>query len=167
MSKPYIHSLESVKYHQGRVEDYLPIHNFLDSSKGAFPTNIHRALTHTSWFIMTVLERVKFPNSIENPDGTFSTIKNSDGKIVSIRDLAEEHVLSDFKGRFIPTAQDYLQEIEFKKWMQNGDGYPPSAQKLEPKKKTVPPIFDKPEDKVYDGTRFLTPPYHYDTKIID
>jgi hypothetical protein len=119
MSKPWIHSLSSAKRFGGKPEDYLEIHNLLDSSKGAICDNRHRALTHTSWFLSTILERI------------FGvTIENSAGKTVSVRDVGEQHIAEDFRGRFIPTAQDYLAEIEFKDWMNNGAGVPPSFKKL-------------------------------------
>lgn len=116
MSKPYIHALSSARRYGGKPEDYLDIHNFMDSSKGAIADNRHRALTHNSWFLSVVLERV------------FGvTIENSDGKRVSVRDIGEQHILEDYGGRFIPSAQDFLQEIEFKEWMQNGAGSPPPS----------------------------------------
>lgn len=119
MSKPWIHAQSSVKRYGGKPEDYLEIHNLLDSSKAAIADNRHRALTHNSWFIGHVIEKV------------FGvTITNSDGKKVSVRDVAEDHVLEDYGLKFIPSAQDFLQEIEFKDWMQNGQGKPPSAAKL-------------------------------------
>lgn len=42
---------------------------------------------------------------------------NSDGRKVHVRDVAEQHVLEDFRGRFIPTLQDYLETIQVKPWM--------------------------------------------------
>lgn len=125
MSKPYIHSLSSARRFGGVPEDYIEIHNLLDSSKACICDNRHRALTHNSWFIGTILERI------------FGiTITNSDGKKVSVRDVGEQHVAEDFKGRFIPTAQDFLAEIDFKDWMNNGAGVPPSFSKLEKKQIT-------------------------------
>ena len=122
MSKPFIHALNSSKRFGGKPEDYLEIHNFMDSSKSAFADNRCRALTHNSWFINTVLERV------------FGvTLTNSEGKIIPVKDIAENHVLDDFGHKFIPTAQDYLQEIEYCEWM-NGNGFPPSRTKIESKK---------------------------------
>lgn len=120
MSKPYIHALSSARRFGGKPEDYLEIHNLMDSSKAAMCDNRHRALTHNSWFIGTILERIF---------GT--TFKNSDDKIVSVRDIGEQHVAEDFRGRFIPSAQDYLAELEFKDWMNNGTGVPPSFTKIE------------------------------------
>jgi len=125
MSKPYIHALSSARRYGGKPEDYIEIHNLLDSSKGAIPDNRHRALTHTSWFLSTILERV------------FGVvIENSDGRKVSVRDIGEQHILEDFGGRFIPTAQDYLAGMEFEGWMQNGKGTPASFVKLDCKIKT-------------------------------
>jgi hypothetical protein len=127
MSKPYIHAVSSAKLFGGVPEDYIEIHNFLDSSKSAIPDARHRALTHTSWFLSVVLERV------------FGvTITNSEGKVVSVRDVGEQHVAEDFGNRFIPTAQDYLQEIEWQPWMQNGrEGAPPSFVRVERKPRVV------------------------------
>jgi hypothetical protein len=63
------------------------------------------------------------------------TITNSAGRQVSVRDIGEQHVLEDFNKRFIPSAQDYLQEMEFKDWMLNGKtGTPSSYERLLPKK---------------------------------
>lgn len=118
MSKPIYHAESSAKKFGGKAEDYLPIHDFMDSSKGAVPDNRHRALTHNSWFISNVIERV-FGH----------TIVNSAGRKVSTREIAEIHVLEDFGMKFIPTAQDYLSEMELKDWMNNAQGgtAPPSA----------------------------------------
>lgn len=124
MSKPWIHSLSSAKRFGGKPEDYIEIHNLMDSSKAAMCDNRHRALTHNAWFIGTILEKI------------FGvTIANSNGKAVSVRDIGEQHVAEDFKGRFIPSAQDYLAEMEMKEWMNNGRGVPASFQRIENKLK--------------------------------
>jgi hypothetical protein len=118
MAKPWIHAKSSAKKYGGKPEDYLPIHNFMDSSKGTIADSRHRALTHNAWFIGTVLEKV------------FGvTLTNSDGMIVSVRDIGEQHVLEDYRLRFIPSAQDYLQEMEVKEWMIAGKGEPPTSAK--------------------------------------
>lgn len=57
MAKPIIHANSSAKKFGGQPEDYIEIHDFMDSSKSVFPDNRHRALTHNSWFIF-VAERV-------------------------------------------------------------------------------------------------------------
>lgn len=125
MSKPWIHSESSARRFGGKPEDYIEIHNLMDSSKATICDNRHRALTHNSWFIGTILERV------------FGvTLTNSAGRKVSVRDIGEQHVAEDFRGRFIPSAQDYLAEMEMKDWMNNGAGVPPSFKKIEDRKVT-------------------------------
>lgn len=119
VSKPWIHAESSARKFGGQPEDYIEIHNCLDSSKATIADSRHRALTHTSWFVGIILEKI------------FGVvITNSVGRKVSVRDIGEQHVLEDFGGRFIPSAQDYLQEVEYKEWMLKGSGTPPSFAKL-------------------------------------
>jgi hypothetical protein len=120
VAKPYIHAKSSVRKFGGCVNDYLPIHDFMDSSKAAIPDNRHRALTHNSWFLF-VLEKVF---------GT--TITNSAGRLVSVREIGEQHILEDFGMKFIPTPQDYLENMEIKDWMNNAakDDVPNSHKKI-------------------------------------
>ena len=123
MSKPWVHAKNSAKKFGGKPEDYLPIHNLMDSSKGTIGDNRHRCLTHNSWFISA-------DGPLERIFGVI--IKNSDGKDISVRDIGEQHILEDFGMRFIPTPQDYLQEMEMKSWMNNSkDSVPASFRKIE------------------------------------
>lgn len=116
MSKPYIHARSSAKRFGGVPEDYLDIHNLMDSSKATLADPRHRVLTHTSWFVGFVLEQV------------FGTTRvNSDAKVYSVRDVGEQHILEDFGGRFIPTVQDYLEPLPVKPWMLAGKGEPPAS----------------------------------------
>ncbi len=133
MAKPHIHAISSAKKFGGVPEDYLEIHSFMDSSKAAFPGMQHRALTHNSWFIGTVLEKV-FGYSITN----------SQGRQISVRDIGEQHVLEDYGNKFIPTAQDFLCEMEIKPWMMNGRGIPDSIKKQPQPKKVEHVITRKP-----------------------
>lgn len=133
MSKAHIHAESSARKFGGKMEDYLEIHEFLDSSKGAIPDNRHRALTHTSWFISTILTRIKWNNTKVDPSGLL--ILNSDNKVVHIRDIGEQHILEDYGMRFIPTPQDFLADLPFQDWMNNGKvGSPDSHQGTLPKK---------------------------------
>jgi hypothetical protein len=119
MAKPYFHAQSSAKKYGGTWEDYMEIHEFMDSSKAAFPDNRHRALTHNSWFVGVVLPRV-FGETFR---------RKSDNKVVCTRDIGEQHCLEDYKFKFMPSAQDFLQEMEFLPWMQNGMGEVPSSHK--------------------------------------
>lgn len=101
--KPYEHALVSVKKWKGKPEDYLPIHDFIDSTKAHHADMRHRALLHSSWGIYIV----------EQIFGT--NITNSDERLISVRDIAERHVLDDM-GR-IPSVQDYLAGMPFYDWL--------------------------------------------------
>jgi hypothetical protein len=119
MSKPLIHAQSSAKKFGGNWEDYIEIHEFMDSSKAVIADNRHRALTHNSWFIAVVIPRVF--------GEVFS--RKSDGKPISSRDIAEQHVLEDYKNKFIPSAGDFISKIPYEQWMQNGEGSPDSYPK--------------------------------------
>jgi len=113
MAVPYIHSKSSAKRFGGVPEDYLDIHEFMDSTKACFPNNAHRLITHNSWFVVNVLPKVF---------GHERT--NSEGKNYSVKDVGEYHILEDFKMRFIPSVQDYLEHLDVQDWMNNGGGTP-------------------------------------------
>lgn len=120
MSKPWIHAESSARRWGGKAEDYLPIHNLLDSSKSTIADSRHRALTHNAWFI--------------GPGGPLELIfgvvlTNAAGRQVSVRGIGEQHILEDFGGRFIPSAQDYLEGIPMAEWMVQGKGSPPPSSK--------------------------------------
>ena len=118
MAKPYIHAKSSARRFGGVPEDYLDLHTLLDSSKSCIADCRHRALTHNSWFLF-ILEKIYGAN-----------ITNSEGKLVSTRTLGELHILEDYGGAFIPSAQDFLQNIVMEPWMNNEKGSKPSSMKL-------------------------------------
>ena len=125
MGKPHHHAMSSAKKFGGNMEDYLAIHLLLDSSKMAFADNRHRALTHNSWFVNHILPKI-----------FGDTITNSVGNLVSVIDVAEQHILEDFSQHFIPTAQDYLALMTNSAWM-NGQGLPSSSYKKEQNQHSV------------------------------
>jgi hypothetical protein len=86
------------------------IHNWFDATKEVEPSFRHRALRHHSQGIFEA-ERV-FGH----------TILNSDGKLVPVRVIAEQHVSEDFSG-FIPTPHDWLKHISLQDWMQPNPAY--------------------------------------------
>ncbi len=127
MAKPYIHACNSVKKYGGRVEDYLPLHELMDSSKAVVADNRHRALSHNTWFITTILDKIFGP-----------FIKNSDGVDVPTRDLGEQHCVEDLGN--VPSAQDYLNHMEIQPWMsKDGNNVPPfDAKELFEKVRKLP-----------------------------
>lgn len=99
----YLHSEISVKHRGGEIEDYYPIHTFIDSTKDICSDNRHRIL-HTMWGINNVVVPI-FGH----------TIVNSSGKKVNVKDLCEQdHVLPDYRNKFIPTLSDFVEAIDEK-----------------------------------------------------
>jgi hypothetical protein len=121
MGNPLIHAESSAKKFGGKAQDYIDIHEFIDSSGMAFPDLRHRALTHNTWFIKTMLP-VKFGH----------IRKNSDGQRYSVVEVGQQHVLEDYAGKFIPDASDFLSQIRFLDWMDNakGDSMPESNKRI-------------------------------------
>src|ERR1700692_859866 len=101
--KPLLHAKISVKMHGGVIDDYMEIHNFIDSSKACIPDVRHRAILHSSFGCYLV----------EQIFGVYIT--NSAGKMVSCRDIAEEHIIQDLG--FIPTVEKYLNNMAIQPWM--------------------------------------------------
>jgi hypothetical protein len=109
MGNPREHSLSSVKRWGGKVEDYLPIHSLIDSPKATMNNNSSRLLTHQTWFLYEILPKIFGYNII-----------NSDGKSVDVVNIGLLHVAEDFRMKFVPTPQDYLQHLVIQPWMNNG-----------------------------------------------
>ena len=103
MAHPLMHAESSARKFGGKAEDYLPIHSWFDESKAFFPDFRHRALRHHAEGIF-LAERL------------FGVaIVNSDGKQVPVRYVGEQHVREDLG--HIPTAQDWLLQINPQRWM--------------------------------------------------
>lgn len=106
---PEIHSRSSVKRWGGKIEDYIAIHELIDSPKVTMNNNTARTLTHNTWFCYHIIPKIFGYN-----------IVNSDGKSVDTVDIAMLHIVEDFRGRFAPTPQDYLKHMVLQPWMNNG-----------------------------------------------
>lgn len=98
---PYEHCILSVKNFKGIPEDYLDIHEFLDSTKLHYPNWKHRCILHNS-FGMGLAE--KFFGAV---------IKNSHGITISVREIVRRHIIEDLG--FVPTIKDWLSELEASK----------------------------------------------------
>lgn len=103
MSHPYHHSISSAKQFGGKWEDYIEIHNWFDETKKHFPDMRHRALRHHCEGIFWCEEKFGV------------TITNSDGKLVPVRFIGEQHIKEDIG--YIPTIKDYLTEMNPAGWM--------------------------------------------------
>ena len=113
MAHSYHHAVSSQKKWGGAVEDYQPIHDWFDESKMMMADFRHRALRHHAEGIF-MAERL-FGH----------TITNSDGRVVPVRFIGEQHVREDMG--FIPSMQDWLSNIRPQKWM----GEPPVKLEVE------------------------------------
>ena len=91
---PLRHAKNSVKLHGGVVDDYLPIHHWLDQTKLHVADLRHRVVLHNSFGIGLCEDRF----------GLYLT--NSDGKKVSVRKVAEQHIVEDLG--FIPSLDQAL-----------------------------------------------------------
>lgn len=103
MSKAWVHAQSSAKRWGGTPEDYIAIHERMDSTKSAHAEVTHRCVFHSAFGIYV----------IEEIFGRFIT--NSDGRQVFVRDVAEQHVLEDLG--FIPSLSDWLKEMPAQPWM--------------------------------------------------
>lgn len=103
MSKPLIHAESSARRWGGVPEDYIAIHEKMDSTKMAHAEVTHRCVFHSAFGVFLIEELFG------------RTVVNSDGKRVSVRDVAEQHVLEDLG--CIPSLSDWLHEMPSKPWM--------------------------------------------------
>ncbi len=101
--KPLHHAKSSVKKYGGCIEDYIKIHTLFDYSKAAYADVRHRAIMHNTIG----------PWIAEQCYGEFLT--NSDGRDISVRQIAEDHIVEDIG--FIPTLEKWLGKIPREKWM--------------------------------------------------
>ena len=81
----------------------MGVHNLIDYPKSAYANIRHRAVFHNSlgpW----IAEQVFGPY-----------ITNSDGRQVSVRQIAEDHIVEDMGD--IPTLERWLKKLPIEPWM--------------------------------------------------
>ena len=101
--KPLVHAKSSVHKYGGTVDDYLQIHTLFDETKGCMADVRHRAILHNSFG----------PFIAEKVFGYYIT--NSEGKQVSVRQIAEDHIVEDMG--CIPSVEDWLKTMPRLPWM--------------------------------------------------
>lgn len=138
--KPMVHARISAKRYGGDPEDYLPIHDWLDSTKASLPDIRHRAFLHNSvgcflaeqvfgHVVMThshvaeaALRAFKDDPTPENAEA-YRVAKAAlapGRKTVSVRDVAEDHIREDLG--FIPTLERWVRKMPIEPWMAGGVG---------------------------------------------
>lgn len=106
MAHCYYHALSSVRKWGGAVEDYLALHQWFDQSKAIFADPRHRALRHHAEGIFM----------LETLFG--ATIVNTDGRVVPVRLIGEQHVREDLGS--IPSFADWARLITPQGWILRG-----------------------------------------------
>tara|TARA_R110000824_G_scaffold135278_4_gene298502 strand:- start:138 stop:482 length:345 start_codon:yes stop_codon:yes gene_type:complete len=104
---PKLHAKSSVKKWGGKIEDYLPIHEWFDETKGWVGHSEHRLFRHHSEGIF----------QLEKIFGLEFT--NSEDKTIYTRYVGEQHVKEDCFN-YIPSAKEWLVAIKSKikpEWM--------------------------------------------------
>lgn len=116
--KPLVHAKISVKKFGGNVEDYIDIHNWFDSTKQHIAGAEHRLVLHNSFGIF-LCEQV-FGEVIQTQHGfkKMPYITNSAGKQISVRDIAEQHVLDDLG--HIPSLEKCFENVAMPSWAVGG-----------------------------------------------
>ena len=137
MSNPIYHAKSSARKFGGEASDYITIHDFFDQSKACWADHRHRAILHNTFGIFLVekligqAERIKelekalllttdddhpkpHPLALGGiPVPTYFT-RPSDGRVVPIRAIGEQHVEEDL-GR-IPTLEEWLGPLPRQGW---------------------------------------------------
>lgn len=147
--KPFEHAKISAKKFGGLPTDYMKIHDWFDQTKAHVPDVRHRAVLHNSFGIFL----------LEQFFG--STLTNSDGDVISVRDIGEQHVLNDLG--YIPTLATVLEgvnpEILTKDKEPAKEVVIPEPLKIEPHKPELDPEQQKKWDELVEDLKKNRPPF--------
>lgn len=136
--KPSIHSNLSVRKYGGIPSDYQEVHDFLDMSKMTHSDLRHRCILHNTLGPFLAEKGIgvnhskaeylkkKYGWSDEEyqdilslaSDRSGTTIVNADGVKVSVRDVAEQHIIQDMGE--IPSVSKYLDGMPLYEWLGHG-----------------------------------------------
>lgn len=103
----WYHAKSSARKWGGQPEDYLPIHEFIDSSKQVVGDVRHRSIYHHT--LGTFLCEKIFGKTITIVN------KNGNDRQVPVREVAEQHIIEDLG--WLPTPADYIEGMAIKPWM--------------------------------------------------
>lgn len=102
----WYHAKSSARKWGGAPDDYLPIHDFIDSSKKIIGDVRHRSLYHHTEGTF-LCERI-FGTTIK-------VYKNIKAIEVPVRLIAERHIIEDLG--WLPSPADYIKGMPVEKWM--------------------------------------------------
>lgn len=103
LAQSLIHAQASARHFGGEPEDYIAIHEFIDSMKSCVGDVSHRQYFHNSkgpWVCQEIFGR---------------TITNAEGKPVLVREIAENHIVEDLG--WLPSPADWSACLQCKVWM--------------------------------------------------
>lgn len=133
--KPMLHAISSAKKFGGNYSDYLEIHDLMDSSKSAHASVKHRSIFHSAFGVFIVEKIFGHCISVQKDSLPFyitteiaekqieidrlleeiERLKKPYTKQVSVRDVAELHVIEDLGT--LPSLDDYLKCMTVETWM--------------------------------------------------
>jgi hypothetical protein len=100
------HAQSCAKKWGGKPEDYLAVHEFIDSSKKVIGDARHRSIYHHTmgvWLAQDIFGRVL-------------EVKRDIGSVyVPVRLIAERHILEDLG--WLPSPKDYIDAMNLRPWM--------------------------------------------------
>lgn len=102
----WYHAVSAAHKWGGTPEDYLPIEEFIDSSKQVFGDARHRALYHHTLGVF-LCERI-FGKTIQ-------VVKKNNTIDVPVRLIAERHIIEDLG--WLPSPKDYIDAMPLVTWM--------------------------------------------------
>lgn len=59
---------------------------------------------------------------------TGTQLCNSEREYYCVRNVAEQHILEDYRMKFIPTLQDWVEQLPYQPWMNNAISVPARLQ---------------------------------------
>jgi len=98
-----IRAKSSARKFGGVYTDYLPLHEWFDETKTWLPDDRHMVFRHHAQGIFEAEKKFGY------------TITNGNGKKIPTRVICEMHITDDLG--FIPTAQEWLNQVSMQKWM--------------------------------------------------
>lgn len=98
----WYHAQSAARKWGGAPENYLPIEEFIDSSKQIIGDARHRSLYHHTLGVF-LCERI------------FGKTLTVNGKQIPVRLIAERHILEDLG--WLPSPADYIGGMPLKLWM--------------------------------------------------
>jgi hypothetical protein len=103
--KPLLHAKISARRFGGEPDEYIEIHDWFDQTKAHIPDARHRMILHNSFGIY--LCEQQFGEIVHGHRMPYITLRS--GKQVSVRDIAEQHVIDDLGS--IPTLSEVFQDV--------------------------------------------------------